>query len=133
MEQNQSSERLYPGGGGDGGLPNSDIGELGGAMPDLAGDVDLGTAAGRAAALNDPAAASENVEAYQTAQETTPSSGINAGPSNTPRGVLPTSNLAGAADVNPFEGAAGDLDRNTGTGSGGVDSTSHPSSLDNLA
>jgi hypothetical protein len=114
-------QRLYPGGGADRGLPNTDLGELSGPLPDIAGDIDLGTSAGRAAALSDPATFAEPTESKQAAiADPTRRPHDTSQSQPTPRGVLPTSDLTGAADANPLEGSAGELERTTATGSGGL-------------
>jgi hypothetical protein len=121
------NQRLYPGGGADRGLPNTDLGELSGPLPDVAGDIDLGTSAGRAAALSDPASAAEPTESKQAAIADPTRQPTGADQSQTtPRGVLPTSDLTGAADANPLEGSAGELERTTATGSGGLPDRSVP-------
>ncbi len=121
--------------GGDGGLPTSNTGSLGGADPDIADEVDLGTEASRAAALQNPDSTVEEREnvrrnAVKQAQQapnrpqgpqhrSTKTDSANAG-------VLPTTDLMGAADVNPLGGSAGALEEETATGSGGLPDRSTP-------
>jgi len=126
-------EHIQLQGGADRGLPTTTTGELGGAYPDIAGDVELGTQAARAAALTDPASQTSEgpgiAEARRDAvdQANNPPAPAPSTDFDRSRGILPTADLAGAADANPLEGTVGELENNTATGSGGLpDSSMRP-------